>query len=130
MRVLSQSELGGMERTQEAAMMDTCIIYAYSAAGRDAYGKPAPTYTALGATRCGYKADASTEVLPGNDTATIDATIRLPGSTSINDRDRLELIRRFGRLMVPIMFEVVGQPAPGPSAIVAKVRRVIRGQTS
>lgn len=127
MRVLSQNELSGMARTQESAMMDTCIVYAYSAAGRDVYGKPAPAYTALGATRCGYKADTSTEVLPGNDTATIDATIRLPRSTLINDRDRLELIRRFGQTMIPIMFEVVGQPAPGPSAIVAKVRRVIRG---
>lgn len=107
-------------------MMDTCIVHAHSMTGRDAYGKPAPAYTALGATRCGYKADASTEILSGNETVTIDATIRLPRSTPINDRDRLELIRRFGQTIIPIMFEVVGQPAPGPSAIVAKVRRVVR----
>lgn len=113
-----------MARTQEAAMMDSCLIFAHSSGTTNVYGKKVDTYAAGVPSICGYNATASGEVLQGTEVLTIDAEIRLPVDTVIDDRDRIQLTKRFGRTITPILFDVVGLPELGPSGIVAKVRRV------
>lgn len=127
MRAFAPAELSGMQRTQNAAMMDTCIIYAHSATSQNAYGKPGATYT-LGVRRtpCGYDATASDEILQGNESVTVDAVFRLPVGTQIAALDRVQLVARFGTdLVTPILFEVIGMPDGGPSGIVVNARKVV-----
>lgn len=124
MRNFSNSELSGMARTQEGAMMDSCLIFAHSSGALNAYGKKADVYAAGVASICGFDATGSGEVLQGTEVLTIDAAIRLPVDTVIDDRDRIQVTKRFGKPVTPIMFDVVGLPEMGPSGIVAKVRRV------
>ncbi len=124
MRSFSSSELGSMARTQEGAMMDQCLIYAHSNGALNAYGKKTDVYAAGVASICGFDATGSGEILQGTEVLTIDAAIRLPVATVIDDRDRIQLTKRFGKSVTPIMFDVVGLPEMGPSGIVAKVRRV------
>ena len=126
MRAFAPAELSGMQRTQNAAMMDTCIIYAHSATSQNAYGKPGATYTAGARQACGYDATGGGEVLQGNETVTVDATFRLPVGTEVSALDRVQLVARFGNeLAISPMFEVVGMPEEGPSGIVVNARKVV-----
>lgn len=124
MRKFSSSELDSMARTQQSAMMDQCLIFAHSTGTANVYGKKVDSYGAGVPSVCGYDATASAEVLQGTEVATVDAAIRLPVNTVIDDRDRIQLVRRFGRTVAPLMFDVVGLPEMGPSGLVVKVKRV------
>lgn len=112
-------------REQAAAattMLDTCIVHRHSAATANAYGVPGATYAAGAPTACGYKARSSREVQQGNDTVIIDAELRLPHGTAIKSLDRVEVTHRYGDALTPaLLFEVIGQPAIGMSAVVVNL---------
>lgn len=105
-------------------MMDTCVIYTHSDGATDAYGSPSVTYSAGSAVACGYKPSSTREVQQGNETVIIDAQLRLAIGTAIGSRDRVQLTKRYGDSITPILFDVTGQPAQGPSGIVVNLRRV------
>jgi len=112
-------------REQAAAastMLDTCIVHSYSAGATDSYGVPGAGYTAGAPTVCGYKARSSREVQQGNETAKVDAELRLPHGTAVKSLDRMQLTHRYGDALTPtLLFDVVGQPASGLSAIVVNL---------
>lgn len=105
-----------------ATMLDTCIIHRRNAATANAYGIPGATYTAGQPVQCGYKARSSREVQQGNETVIVDAELRLPYGTQIASLDRVEVTHRYGDALTPtLLFNVVGQPAIGLSAIVVSL---------
>lgn len=112
-------------REQAAAtltMLDTCIVHSYGAGATDTYGVPGASYTAGAPTACGYKPRSSREVQQGNETVKVDAELRLPYGTAIKSLDRIELTHRYGDALNPtLLFEVVGLPAIGLSAIVVNL---------
>lgn len=126
MRRFTNGELAGMQRTQQGAMMDLCRIADYAAGAGNAYGQKPAVYTNRGqATICGYDPTATGEVLQGSEVVTIDAALRLPVDTVIDSRDRVTLLERFGAaLVVPLTFDVIGNPEQGPSGLVVKLRRI------
>lgn len=111
-------------RTQEGAMMDTCVIMAFADGAINDYGNPSNVYTDGSPTICGYKPTGTREVQQGNETVLIDAELRLPIATVIKPTDQVRLIKRFGESITALTFAVVGQPARGPSGLVVKLARV------
>ena len=125
MRAFTNSELSAMRQTQTSAMMDTCVVLIHGSGAIDAYGNPSAGYSEGSPVRCGYHPGSSREVQQGNETVLVDATLRLPVGTVINSRDRVRLTHRFGEVLAtPLLFDVMGQPAQGPSGLLVNLRRV------
>jgi hypothetical protein len=124
----SSSEMRWMQRIQEGAMQDTCIVMDYSQGDLDDYGNVSnPEYTDSEPTRCGLDPQSQTEVMDGTQVIVSDAALRLPLNTAIDNLDRVRITHRFGSaLATPIIYEVIGQPAQGPSGIVVQLRSVTR----
>lgn len=122
------AELAGMQATQQSAMMDTCVIEAFSFGLTDEYGKQQPVYTAGVATACGFDPNRHSEVMEGAQVAIADAQLRLPLATVIDQRDRVKVTHRFGvALSNPDVYEVIGEVARGPSGVVVDMRNVTDG---
>lgn len=123
MRPLQTDELSGLQAAQESAMMDTCIIQAYSSADDD-YGEPIASYTDGEAISCGLNNRGGREVQDSDMTTLItDATIRLPIGTEIEPQDRVKITHRFGVAAVST-YEVVGPVRRGPSGLQVDVKAV------
>jgi len=123
MRALQSNELSGLQTAQESAMMDTCIIQAYSSADDD-YGEPLASYTDGSAISCGLNNRGGHEVQDSDMTTLItDATIRLPIDTVVKMQDRVQITHRFGVSAVST-YEVVGPVRRGPSGLQVDVKAV------
>lgn len=124
MRVISEAERAGMERTQQHAMMDRCLIHSATVAA-DAWGKERLTYSEGVSSICGYQPTGTTEPLQDNHRPAVDATVRLPNTAIISERSQVTLTHRLGRPITPIRFDIVGMPQPGVSAIVINLRKIL-----
>jgi hypothetical protein len=128
MRHFTTVELSRLAGTQTGAMQDICRILAYSAVSSD-YG-PATgqaTYTAGSPVVCGYNPKPK-EVQGDGQVMMTDGTLRLPSGTTISHLDRIRLTHRYGVALSPVeTFEVLGQPARGPSGLVVYLRMVTDG---
>ncbi len=123
MRALQTAELSSLQSAQESAMMDTCIIQAYSSADDD-YGEPLASYTDGDAISCGLNNRGGREIQNGNMTILVtDATIRLPIGTEVEMQDRVKVTHRFGVAAVST-YEVVGPVRRGPSGLQVDVKAV------
>lgn len=119
----SMDELARMQAAQADGMQDRCTISHYSAGAVDAYGKPAPAWTAdSAATACGLNSSAHREVMDGAQVVVTDAVLRLPIDTVIGARDRITVTQRFGAAITPQYFEVLGEPMRGPSGLRVNLR--------
>lgn len=109
-------------------MMDTCRVLSYSSSP-DLWGQPQPTYTPGPAIPCGYEPVGGVgqkEIrLDEKTLATITATLRLPITTAITQRDRIEITHRHGEALSPtVTLEVIGSIRRGPSGLLIDVNRV------
>lgn len=128
MPMLTDGELARMRGTQQAAMLDTCRVLAYTATP-DAWGQTQPTYTPGAAIACGYldkSGLAQQEVrLDDKTLVQVAATVRLPLGTAIGARDRIEITHRQGQALSPTLtLEVVGSVRSGPTGIQLDLARV------
>lgn len=105
-------------------MQDTCLILAYSATSDD-YGNPDPTYTAGSALACGFEPVRPRELQESGEVPVIDARLRLPIGTTLDERDRMRMTKRYGETLSPAEdFEIVGPVMRGPSGLVVGLRLV------
>lgn len=126
---LTPGELSTMAGTQQAAMMDSCKVLAYSSSP-DAWGQPTVTYTPGAAIACGYSpagGQATQEVqLEDKTLAKVAATVRLPLGTAVATRDRIQITHRFGVVLAgPITLEVAGPVRQGPSGLQVDLIQVV-----
>jgi hypothetical protein len=126
MRSFSPKELSNLRRVQQSAMMDRCSLQRASAPGaKNGFGNPTVVYADPVTFICGYQPSASNEVMIGNETVVANAVIRLPISARPTSRDRITVTHLKGEEQDPVLrFEVVGQPAQGPSGYVVAVQRI------
>jgi hypothetical protein len=124
MRTFTATELARLQDTQTGAMQDTCIIQTYSTATTDRYGNPAPTYTPGSPIPCGLDPTADNEVQASGEVGIVDARLRLPIATVINEHDRVQITKRYGVTITAQMFSVFGPPERGPSGLVVNLRTV------
>ena len=126
LRQFSSAELANLRRTQNASMMDRCSIQHASAPGaKNAFGNPSTTYGDPVTSICGYQPSATNEVQIGNETVIANAIIRLPLAAHPTALDRITVTHIKGEAVNPVLnFEVVGQPAQGPTGFVVGVQRI------
>jgi hypothetical protein len=124
MDAFSTAELSGMQAAQEEAMQDTCVLLTWFSGSQNAFGEQVETWTPGDPLACGYNPQGGREVA-GADAAPIltDATVRLPISTEVDRKDRLQITHRFGVAITPETFEIIGEPRRGPSGLLLDLRR-------
>lgn len=128
MRAFTPGELTRMRATQDGAMMDTCLILAYSEGAQDEYGKTRPTYTAGAATRCGFDGAKHDEAMDEAEVEVADGQLRLPLGTAVGHKDRIKITNRYGEaLATPPIYDTIGEPAKGPSGLVLNLKLVTDG---
>lgn len=124
MRAFTTDELTRMQTTQESAMMDTCVVMAYSSMTDD-YGNPKPVYTDTYESECGLEHLNPAEVQATGEVPIVDARLRLPIDTELDERDRIKITHRFGaELDIPQTFEIAGPVERGPSGLELSLRIV------
>lgn len=124
---LTAGERELMEGTQEAAMMDTCLI-AEPSTTEDAYNNPVAAWTWSSATEseCGFNPSPSREVM--RQVPECDAVLRLPVDTTISAVARVRITKRFGETQSsPRNYEVIGNPRRGASGLLVWLRKVTDG---
>lgn len=126
MRAFTAGELSRMQRTQNAAMMDT-VQHLQRIAVVDRYNLDSETFTPGPSYPGGFDPDPSTEGMEASQVAQAEVKLRMPLSVDgvIANADRLRITHRFGvALDTPQDFEVVGLPERGPSGLVFNLKRV------
>lgn len=116
-----------MQGAQDSAMMDTCQVLVYTEGAANAYNKPAITYPASAAIRCGWK-PATKEMMQDTQVPAWDGRLRMPIGTVIKNTDRIRLTHRYGVALSPVQnYEIVGNPERGPSGLVLRLKSVTDG---
>ena len=105
--MFSMTELNGMRETQEAHMMDECIIYHVLGKAKNARGETVKTLDNGTPSACGL------EMMPVSPVygesfieADIDAVLRLPLNTVVSVGDEIVITVRFGESVEPKRYEV------------------------
>lgn len=127
MRVLTVTEISRMQTTQQGSLHETVVVQRYSSVA-DSYGNPTPTYTDQAAISGGLRFMTPREVQRTGEVPIIDAELRLPISTVLDDRDRIKITHRYGTALAIVwVFELVAPPKRGPSGLVCQLRWVTDG---
>ena len=116
------AELAAMREAQESFMGDACQIGTIHES-QDDLGQPVPEPASYSAeTPCGLQMTGglqSAERRTSDGTiVSADAKLRLPHDAAITDTSVVKITKRFGAAITPIVYEVMGAPALGPSGIV------------
>lgn len=125
MRRFTAGEIAAMRSTQMTTLQDECVILRW-AGYPDGLGDMVGRWTADATrTRCGFGWDRRREI-PDNQKTVISGEflIRLPAGTTLDPRDRLRIVSRFGQDIEPTDYAVDGTPAVGPSGVVVRVTQV------
>lgn len=113
-----------MQAVQQAHMMDTCTIDAYTEGGTNDLGMPSTSYVSGSAIACGFEPVTPDEGVGSADVPMLDARLRLSISTSITPHDRVTVTHRFGVAVTHVTFEVVGEIKRGPSGLWLDLKKV------
>ena len=114
--MFSITELTGMRETQEAHMMDTCVIYRVAKREKNARGEAVKTLDKGYESICGLQMEPlAKEYSDSFIEADIDAILRLPLGTEVTPGDEIEIIKRFGESITPRRYEVERYTNDGPS---------------
>jgi hypothetical protein len=127
LRHFTATELTRMRDTQDGAMQDVCRVGAYTATD-DGYNLPDVTYVYGPEVVCGLDLLRPNEQHASGEVPVIDAILRLPLGTAIDERDRIRIEQRYNEaLTVPQVFEIEGPVDRGPSGIRLDLRLVDDG---
>jgi hypothetical protein len=125
-RAFDATILSRLRTTQESAMQDTCQIGAYDYV-EDGYGNPTPQYTYGSALSCGFQHVRPREVQGSGEVPVIDARVRLPIATTIDERDRVKITHRYGEALATAqVFDIVGPMERGPSGLQINLKLVTK----
>lgn len=126
--MFSTIELNGMRETQEAHMMDECVIYHVVSRAKNSRGQYVNVFDKGTTTICGVQLEPESVYTSENvRLADVDMILRLPLGTVINPDDEVEITKRFGSAVPVKRYEVQRYTNDGPSGCRAylKVRNVI-----
>lgn len=130
MRQFTSTELLHMQAAQDSAMQDTCHVLTYDtdADDADAYGLPNRSHMVEVSIECGLKLVSPREAQARGEVPVINAIMRLPIGTEIDERNRIMVTHRYGvELDTPMMFEIEGPVRRGPSGIRLNLRKADNG---
>lgn len=127
---LTNRDLARMQATQEGHMLDMGNVLTFVTDGKDEFNVPNGVWVTGPSVKCGFQfANETREVQAEGDVAQVDAELRLPLGTKINQLDCFRLTHRFGKPSDVIChFEVVGIPREGPSGLLVDLAMVTDGR--
>jgi hypothetical protein len=133
MSMLAADDIALMRADQALSRWDTCRRLVYTAGAVNAYGMPEPpTYVRGDAIACGLDMKSrriEVEAMGSTQVIVSDARLRLPVSTTVDNRDRIEITYRFAEALgTPLVYELIGEPERGPSGLVVNLRLATDGQ--
>lgn len=114
--MFSAIELEAMRQTQEAHMMDTCVIYRVVGKNKNSRGVYVSDLDSGVESICGLMMQPM--AMNNNEKyqlADIDAVVRLPHGVSVNPLDEIEITKRFGEEITPKRYKVDRYCNDGPS---------------
>jgi hypothetical protein len=122
------AELAAMQTAQEAHMFDACQVGTVGTT-QDAVGELVPGAPSYGAEQaCGFHMVSGTwsaEYRTGDGTIVkADAKLRLAHDAAITVTSVVKVTKRYGTAITPLVYEVVGVPAAGPTGTVVYLRAV------
>jgi len=117
LRHFTATELTRMRSAQDSAMQDVCRVGAYTSVD-DGYNLPSVTYVYGEEQICGLDLMRPDEQHASGEVPVIDARLRLPLATTIDERDRIRIEERYNEaLTTPLVFEIEGPVDRGPSGL-------------
>ena len=127
MRHFTSAELTRMRSTQDGAMQDVCRVGAYQATD-DGYNLPSVEYIYGDEVTCGLELVHPSEEHSSGEVPIIDARLRLPIDTAIDERDRIRVEQRYNEALTTAqVYEIEGPVKRGPSGLVLELRLVDDG---
>jgi len=121
--MIDATDLAMMRAAQLETMLDTCVLLSRSDGLVDAYNRPARVWAESAPIACGLDLRASRELLPGTEVPVYDARLRLPLTATVANIDRVRVTHRYGEALTsPLVFDAIGEPRRGPSALVLDLR--------
>lgn len=120
---LGDAEITLLEEHALSSMSDVCTLLKRVPGATNAYNRAEATWAEAEQSFCGYK--PNTSMMISGDVEVVDGVIRMPKglANSFDGVDRIKLTHRYGHLLPePYLFELVGPPGVGISAIVCKVK--------
>ncbi len=124
--MLSTKDVMNMRSTQAAHMHDTARVLSFTAGAVNEYNEQdSPTYPAGEPFLCGVDVGAGSE--RDNQRMTVieyDAILRAPLSLYVTEKDRIEILTRFGFDVDPLIYEIVSPPRRGGTAVRLLLRKV------
>ena len=120
-----------MRETQEAHMMDTCVIYRVTEKTKDKRGTYVFAFDEGTESICGLETahwdNMNTASQSGIRLTEVDAVLRLPLGTVVKPDDEIEIVKRFGEDVEPARYRVDRFTNNGPSGCRAylKVKTVL-----
>ena len=114
--MFSTTEMNFMRETQEAHMMDTCVIYRVVSRSKNSRGESIATFDEGSESICGLQMmPLGKEYGESFIEANIDAVLRLPLDVKVVPGDEIEITKRFGEAVEPRRYEVERFTNDGPS---------------
>jgi len=124
--MFDSGDLSNMRECQEAHMMDEGHIQAVVTTA-NSMNEQVESWPADGsAISCGLDMRPGSERHgPDKTVINYDATIRLPIGTTIDEKDRIKVDKRFGEALAsPLVFDVISPIQRGPSGIRVMLKRI------
>lgn len=118
--MITASMRSWMQKTQEKSMQHTCRIEPY-VVGEDGTVSYAPGFETICGFNTGMGSNSNGQMY---ETATVEATLRVPLDTYIGVKDRVTILTAYGEEIEPRTFEVDRVPDEGPTAIVAQLTEI------
>lgn len=130
MPLFNLSELNYLRTTHQEIHSDTVIIQTFTSENLDSFGDASrtPTYTDGSPISALFSPKGSSErriQIPEMRIVEFDAVLHLPAGTTITDKDRVKITRRYGVVLAaPLVYEVAGKPLEGISGTTAALKKV------
>ena len=120
----SASELADMRTTQSGHMLDECVMQTHSSS-RNTMGEQLDAWTDGSTTACGLDMRTGSERRGARNTLVeYDATLRLPIATTVTEKMRVKITKRYGESVTALVYDIVSPVQRGPSGIRLLLRKV------
>jgi len=118
------SDLSYMREVQDYYMQDQGQVGTWSET-RGANGESLDDWTYGAAVDCGFHYTGGKEVEREDGVILkVDAELRLPIATTINEKDKFKLTYRYGEDTTDEIYQVIARPRRGPSGLVVLLKAV------
>ena len=124
---LTATQITQMQNQAGDLMHDTCVVQTYTSTTLDSYRQPTVTYPDGSAISCGFRWKTSKDAFSVGGAGVVaegDAELRLPIGTTITAKERVKITYLRGSVLgTALIFQVIGEPRPGLTAILVDLKR-------